>query len=135
MKREWVKRLVSCQKKTRLLFLITIIMVSVQLIPMDYARGERTHVPEKEWRILHVMSYHSPWKWTDDQFNGFRAALRGLDIKYKVFQMDTKRKSTEIWKQTIGKKARDLIDAWKPDLVYTNDDIAQEYVAAMSSFV
>jgi ABC-type uncharacterized transport system substrate-binding protein len=27
-----------------------------------------------------------------------------------------------------GKKARQLIDTWKPDLVYTNDDIAQANV-------
>jgi ABC-type uncharacterized transport system substrate-binding protein len=74
------------------------------------------------------MSYHRPWRWTDDQFNGFKSALSGLDIEYKVFQMDTKRKSTEEWKQRVGKQARDLIDVWKPDLVYTNDDNAQEYV-------
>jgi hypothetical protein len=33
---------------------------------------------EKELKILHIMSYHSPWKWTDDQFNGFKAALKGV---------------------------------------------------------
>ncbi len=74
------------------------------------------------------MSYHSPWKWTDDQFKAFKYALRGLDIEYKVFQMDTKRNSSEEWKQKVGKQARDLIDNWKPDLVYSNDDNAQEYV-------
>jgi ABC-type uncharacterized transport system substrate-binding protein len=82
----------------------------------------------KKFKILHVMSYHSPWKWTDDQFNGFKDALKGLDIEYKAFQMDTKRKSSEEWKKEAGRQARALIDTWKPDLVYTNDDNAQIYV-------
>lgn len=81
------------------------------------------------FRILHIMSYHSPWEWTDDQLNGFKEALKGLDVEYKVFQMDTKRRSTREWKEKVGREARELIDAWKPDLVYTNDDNAQEYVA------
>lgn len=81
-----------------------------------------------KYKILHIMSYHTPWKWTDDQFDGFKYALRGLDIEYKVFQMDTKRRSSEEWKEKVGQEARDLIDTWKPDLVYTTDDNAQEYV-------
>jgi ABC-type uncharacterized transport system substrate-binding protein len=56
-------------------------------------------------------------------------ALKGLDITYKVFQMDTKRKSSDPWKEKMGREARDLIDTWKPDLVYTNDDNAQKFVA------
>lgn len=83
----------------------------------------------KKFKILHIMSYHAPWIWTDDQFNGFKDALKGLDVEYRVFQMDTKRKSTDEWKEKVGKEARNLIDTWKPDLVYTNDDNAQEYVA------
>ena len=107
---------------------IGLIMVFFQIIPTVKALGE-SNLRHKKWKILHIMSYHSPWKWTDDQFGGFQYALRGLDIEYKVFQMDTKRKSTLEWKEGIGKEARALIDTWKPDLVYTNDDNAQEYVS------
>ncbi len=46
-----------------------------------------------------------------------------------VFQMDTKRNSSEDWQQKVGREARELIDTWKPDLVYTTDDNAQKYVA------
>jgi len=84
---------------------------------------------EKKYRILHIMSYHSPWDWTGDQFRAFQEALKGLDVEYKVVQMDTKRKSSEEWKEHIGKEARRLIDTWSPHLVYTNDDNAQKYVA------
>lgn len=93
------------------------------------AHAQSLSTPKATFKVLHIMSYHSPWKWTDDQLKGFKDALQGLDIKYKVFQMDTKRKSSEEWRQKVGKEARELIESWKPDLVYTNDDYAQEYVA------
>lgn len=83
----------------------------------------------KRFRVLHVTSYHVPWIWTDDQLDGFKEGLRGLDVEYKVFQMDTKRQSSEDWKRRAGAEARRLIERWKPDLLYTNDDNAQEYVA------
>jgi len=89
----------------------------------------QTGMTVKKYRILHIMSYHSPWEWTDDQLRGFKDALDGLDVEYKVFQMDTKRKSTKEWKQKVSKEAMELIATWKPDLVYTTDDNAQEYVA------
>lgn len=112
------------------LILITILAIVVSMFFTIKAGLAGTGDPLKaKWKILHIMSYHAPWKWTDDQFNGFKDALKGLDIEYKVFQMDTKRKSSEEWKQKVGKEARELIDTWKPDLVYTNDDNAQEYVA------
>jgi ABC-type uncharacterized transport system substrate-binding protein len=78
-------------------------------------------------KILHIMSYHSPWEWTDEQLRGFKEAL-AVDAEYRIFQMDTKRKSSPEWKEKVAREARQLIDTWKPDLVYTNDDLAQELV-------
>jgi ABC-type uncharacterized transport system substrate-binding protein len=87
-------------------------------------------VPEKkEFRILHVMSYHSPWRWTDRQLEGFQEELKGVKTTYQVFQMDTKRNSAKEHKEKKGQEARSLIETWKPDLVYTTDDDAQEYLA------
>jgi ABC-type uncharacterized transport system substrate-binding protein len=83
---------------------------------------------EKGFKILHIMSYHSPWKWTDDQFNGFKAALKGVKIQYKVFQMDSKRKTAEDAMVAASRKARALIDTWQADLIYANDDIVQKRV-------
>lgn len=51
--------------------------------------------PNKQYKILHVMSYHSPWEWTDNQLNGFQAALKGLNVRYNVMQMDAKRRVTK----------------------------------------
>lgn len=95
--------------------------------------GENTTIrgeilPKKQFKILHIMSYHSPWKWTDDQFQGFKEALSDLNVEYEVVQMDTKRQSSERWKRKIADQAKQLIETWKPDLVFANDDNAQEYV-------
>ncbi|MCB1741326.1 MAG: hypothetical protein KDK91_13205 [Gammaproteobacteria bacterium] len=80
-------------------------------------------------RVLHVMSYHQSWEWNRDQLQGFKDALQDVPVEYQVYEMDTKRRSSEAWKQQAADEARALIDGWKPDLVYTNDDNAQQYVA------
>ncbi|MBN1524106.1 MAG: hypothetical protein JW904_06485 [Spirochaetales bacterium] len=81
------------------------------------------------YRILHIMSYHSPWVWTDDQFAGFKEGLNLTNVEYKVHQMDTFGKDDPQLLKLAGKRARDMIESWKPDLVYTSDDYAQKYVA------
>lgn len=85
--------------------------------------------PAGEVKILHVMSYHSPWRWTDRQLEGFQEAMKGVNATFRVFQMDTKRNSAPAQKERKALEARALIDSWKPDLLYTSDDDAQEYVA------
>lgn len=90
---------------------------------------QATEAPSKTFKILHIMSYHADWQWNAEQFDGFKDALSGLDVEYKVFELDTKRQSSPEWIAQVSQEARDLIDAWQPDLVYTNDDSAQEYVA------
>lgn len=80
------------------------------------------------FRVLHVMSYHADWQWNIDQFSAFKQALAGVPVEYRVFEMDTKRRGSEEEKRAAGAAARALIESWKPDLVYANDDSAQEYV-------
>lgn len=84
----------------------------------------------KKLKILHVMSYHSPWEWTDSQFEGFKNAFTDISVEYKVFQLDGKNRSTDEWLQSAGREAIALIDDWQPDLVYTSDDEALQYVVA-----
>jgi ABC-type uncharacterized transport system substrate-binding protein len=83
---------------------------------------------EKPLRILHVMSYHSPWRWTDGQFEGFKVGLGELPAEFRVVQMDTKNHSDHAAKEAKAREARALIEGWKPDLVYSTDDDAQEWV-------
>lgn len=82
----------------------------------------------KKFRILHVMSYHSPWRWTDWQLESFQEAVGG-QLEVKVFQMDTKRNSTPEAKERVGNEARQLVASYKPDMLYITDDDAAQYVA------
>jgi ABC-type uncharacterized transport system substrate-binding protein len=94
------------------------------------ATGQATETPQRTFKVLHVMSYHSDWKWNEDQFGGFKDALSDLDVEYRVIEMDTKRHSSPEWMNQVSQQAMDVIDTWQPDLVYTNDDAAQEYVTS-----
>jgi ABC-type uncharacterized transport system substrate-binding protein len=100
----------------------------IQPVSEEQAVEDSVQVPAPKFKVLHVMSYHSPWKWTDDQFNGFKSALKEADVEYKVIQMDTKNNSSEEWKQQVAQEAKEVIETWQPDLVYTNDDDAQKYI-------
>lgn len=87
-------------------------------------------VHKAPYKILYIMSYHSPWRWTDGQLEGFKEGMADASVEYQVFQMDTKRNSTADAKDKKGQEARALIKSWQPDLVYTTDDDAQKYVTA-----
>lgn len=84
--------------------------------------------PAAPLKILHVMSYHSPWRWTDGQFEGFKAGLGDVPAEYRIVQLDAKRHSAPDEIAARGREARELVERWKPDLVYTTDDDAQEQV-------
>jgi ABC-type uncharacterized transport system substrate-binding protein len=94
------------------------------------ATGSNPVEPQKTYKILHVMSYHAQWQWTQDQLNGFKDALRDVPVEYTIVEMDAKRNSAELWRHKMAAEAMRLIDTWKPDLVFTGDDVAQQYVAA-----
>lgn len=96
--------------------------------PQEQPKEESVQAPARKFKVLHIMSYHAPWEWTDNQLNGFKAALKGLDVEYKIIQMDTKNHSDEESKQKVAQAAKDLINTWQPDLIYTTDDDVQSYV-------
>ena len=79
-------------------------------------------------RILHVMSYHTPWRWTEGQLEGFKAGLGDVGAEIKVFELDTKRHSSAAERAERGRAARALIEQWTPHVIYTSDDDAQELV-------
>lgn len=83
----------------------------------------------RRWRIAHVMSFESPWRWTDGQLAGFQQALAAPDAEYRVFQMDVKRHGEPAAKAERGRLAREWIEQWEPDLVYLTDDDAVAEVA------
>jgi ABC-type uncharacterized transport system substrate-binding protein len=83
---------------------------------------------ERAYRILHVMSYHSPMGWSDGQYAAFKQGMEGVAVEYRVLRMEANRHRELAWAQAKGKEARQLIESWKPDLVYASDDDAQEHL-------
>ena len=80
-------------------------------------------------RIAHVMSFDSPWRWTDGQLEGFRESLALPAADIRVFQMDVKRHASDEAKTERGRLARAFIDDFRPQLLYCSDDDAQQHVA------
>jgi ABC-type uncharacterized transport system substrate-binding protein len=102
--------------------------IALVLLFLSTSGRAEKKLPVQATRILHVMSYHSPWRWTDGQFDGFKAGLGDVAAEFLVFQLDTKRWSSAEQKAERGKAARSLVDEWKPDLIYASDDDAQDLV-------
>ena len=95
---------------------------------LGFSPQTRAVTAETPFRIFHVMSYHASWSWNRDQYRGFQDAMGGLPVAYQVLEMDTKRNGAPEHARAMGERAIAAIREWKPDLVYTNDDNAQEYV-------
>jgi ABC-type uncharacterized transport system substrate-binding protein len=108
--------------------LLTILGLFILATAMPRAVQAGTGTGSSPYRILHIMSFDSPWRWTDGQFAGFKEGLGNVNAEYRVFQMDVKRNSSREAKEQKGREARALIESWKPDLVYTSDDDAQDFV-------
>ena len=102
--------------------------VSVLMFPAPALAEVAAQPAAAPTRILHVMSYHTPWRWTEGQLEGFKAGLGDVRAEYKVFELDTKRHSDARQKAERGKAARALVEQWAPHLIYTTDDDAQELV-------
>jgi len=108
--------------------IVRVLGAALAALLVNGAAAEGQTAPSKTFKILHVMSYHTPWRWTEGQLSSFKEGL-GVPAEYKVFEMDTKHFSAREQTEAKAREARALIDSWKPDLVYTTDDDAQEYVA------
>lgn len=107
----------------RLLSSLIILLSSLFSIPTSWAT---VHEP---LRILHVMSYHPQWQWNINQLKGFKDGLGHLPVEYKIVALDTKRISDPKKIQSKVDEAHKIIKEWKPDLLYSNDDNAQKYLA------
>jgi ABC-type uncharacterized transport system substrate-binding protein len=106
-----------------LLAVAAIIVATKSRLPFSHET-----VKGKHFKIFHIMSYHSPWQWTDDQVKGFKAGIAGIDIDFREFQLDAKNNSAVEAIEKRSKEACEIIDTWHPDLVFTSDDAVQEYV-------
>ncbi len=91
-------------------------------------------------KVLYVNSYHLGYDWSDGITRGildtFGAAMNSAgavdssksNVKLKIIYMDTKRNKSEESKTNEALKTKQIIDAWKPDVVITSDDNAAKYL-------
>lgn len=78
-------------------------------------------------RCLFVSSYHKGYEWSDLVEKGLRSVLEGK-CEIRQFDMDTKRRKSEVEKKQAALAAKALIETWKPDIVITADDNAAKYL-------
>lgn len=80
-------------------------------------------------RILVIHSYHLNHVSMPKRNNGLQEVLKSApEIKVRYFYMDTKRKSSQSWKQIVADMAHSEIQAFNPDIIIPFDDNAQRYV-------
>jgi len=80
-------------------------------------------------RVLLVHSYHPEYPWVDSVTQGVKAAMQGTGLALEVLYMDTKRHTDEAWKTEAGRRARQKVDEYRPDVVLACDDDAQQFFA------
>jgi len=80
-------------------------------------------------KVLLVQSYHTGYPWVDSINDGVKKGLEGSGAQLEIFYMDTKRKTDAAWKQKAGQMAKDKVGSFKPDVVITADDNAQQFFA------
>ncbi len=102
--------------------------------------GRVRAVPAVKSKVLYVNSYHRGYEWSDAITKGildtFGARLDrdgGVDnsdsrVILKIVYMDTKRNKSEAFKKAAALKVREMIAAWRPDVVIASDDNAAKYL-------
>lgn len=81
-------------------------------------------------KVLYINSYHSGLVWSDGIENAIKLEFikSKMTIDLEVFYMDTKRITDESYKKEIAKKAKKLVESYKPDVLIVSDDNAMKYV-------
>ncbi|MCP4692692.1 MAG: hypothetical protein GY859_31920 [Desulfobacterales bacterium] len=111
----------------------TIIMVCLGLcscLCLFQAGAARAAEPDAMKRVLVVHSYHETQEGhVVEMTAGIEEALAESDVLIKYFHMDTKRKKDLEWKKKAGRMAARMMEEFKPVLVITMDDNAQQFFA------
>jgi ABC-type uncharacterized transport system substrate-binding protein len=104
----------------------TLLAVATMLVALSAQAAPPGHYAGK--KILFIDSYHAGYEWSDGIVDGVQTVLKGTGADLKVVHMDTKRNPAEAYKQQVGKKMRQEIETYQPDIVIACDDNASKYV-------
>ena len=81
-------------------------------------------------RILFVDSYHQGYEWSDGITAAVQQVMADQNVVLRVHRMDTKRNTSEEYKQRAGLLAKAVVEEFNPDLIIATDDNAQKYLIA-----
>ncbi len=79
-------------------------------------------------RVFIVYSYHPDYFWQQDEERGIRDALKGMDVLFNRYCLDSKRHQEEDWLKQQVKICLEKIKAFEPDVIVTCDDNATRIV-------
>ena len=106
--------------RPRLLFLTLILTLTIAALP-GFAEGAKP-------RILVVHSYNAGYIWCGQINSGIDEALRGSGAIIDVLYMDAKRNPAPEALRHSAQQALQRIEQWRPQVVITVDDVAQQYL-------
>ena len=79
-------------------------------------------------RVLYVDSYHQGYPWSDGITDAVKTVMKDQDVNLRIMRMDTKRNTSDAFKKNAALKVRDMIEAFRPDVVIASDDNASKFV-------
>ena len=79
-------------------------------------------------KVLYVNSYHAEFPSAVRHTSTIRRLLAHTGVELRVIYMDTKRNTSEEYKEQAALQAKEVIDSWKPDVVIASDDNASKYL-------
>ena len=106
--------------------LFAVILVFCGLLPLPAAGGESFAGK----RVLVVHSYDRGFAWTADIDEALQRALGPRQVQMRTYFMDTNLQPDEAHLQEAGREAAAIMLDFKPDVVITSDDNAQQHFAA-----
>jgi ABC-type uncharacterized transport system substrate-binding protein len=79
-------------------------------------------------KVMLIDSYHQGYEWSDGIEAGVKSVAGAKGLELKVVHMDTKRNPGDAFAKAAGLKAKEAVDAYKPDVLIACDDNASKFV-------
>ena len=107
-------------------FLIRVLCCLVVLLmqPVMAAAGQRVFI---------VYSYHPGYFWQQDEEQGIKQALKGMDVTFSRYCLDSKRNQKKSWLEDQVKICLERLKAFQPDVIVTCDDNAARTIGRVFS--
>ncbi|MEA2110279.1 MAG: ABC transporter substrate binding protein [Pseudomonadota bacterium] len=79
-------------------------------------------------RVFIVYSYHPDYFWQQDEEQGIKKALSGMDVTFDSYCLDSKKHQGQEWLAQQVKICLEKIEGFQPDVIITCDDNAAKTI-------